>query len=317
MLRRATITIIAAAALLAPAAAHASKFPTVGMGDQTGSMFSDPRFANLGIRDVRFVVPYDVLTDPVQTARLDLWLAASRARHIRPLVAFAHSSRPGRLKHLPSVREYRRTWRAFHRRYPSVKLVSPWNEANHVSQPTARHPARAADYYNVVRADCRGCKIVAADVLDQSGLQRWLGTFRRHAHGKPRLWGLHNYGDANHFRSLRRSTTRKFLRYVSGEVWLTETGGVVRFGKGYKGGRKYERRAAKATKRVFALAAMSPRIKRVYLYHWQAPARFVTWDSGLVAPDGRLRPAYYTLRSELNAARRHAGRPRLAPIPAR
>jgi len=82
MLRRATITIIAAAALLAPAAAHASKFPTVGMGDQTGSMFSDPRFANLGIRDVRFVVPYDVLTDPVVSRTLVL--VARKRGHLSP-----------------------------------------------------------------------------------------------------------------------------------------------------------------------------------------------------------------------------------------
>ena len=63
-------------------------------------------------------------------------------------------------------REFRRAFKAFRRTYPEVHEYSPWNEANHRSQPTFNNPRRAASYYNVVRAECRGCKIVAADVLD-------------------------------------------------------------------------------------------------------------------------------------------------------
>jgi hypothetical protein len=50
-------------------------------------------------------------------------------------------------------------------------------------------------------------------------------------------------------------------------------------------------RALEATKRVFRLARTSPRVTRVYIYHWKA-SREGSWDSALVAPDGALRPSF-------------------------
>ena len=93
-------------------------------------------------------------------------------------------------------------------------MYSPWNEANHRAQPTYKRPGRAAAFYGVVRKLCRGCTIVAADVLDQSGMVEWVRAFRRKAPGKPRIWGLHNYKDTNDFRRGRHSGTRKLLRAV-------------------------------------------------------------------------------------------------------
>jgi hypothetical protein len=54
---------------------------------------------------------------------------------------------------------------------------------------------------------------------------------------------------------------------------------------------------------------MSPRVKRVYLYHWDADRRFVTWDSAFVAANGRARPALAVLRREVNRQRRRSLEP--------
>ena len=102
----------------------------------------------------------------------------------------------------------------------------------------------------------------------------------------------------------RYSSTRQLLRAVKGEVWLTEAGGIVRFGTRYRGGKRGEARAAKAVKHTFEVARSSSRIKRVYLYHWDADPKFLTWDSAFVAANGRARPALDVLRKELNRQRK-------------
>ena len=58
----------------------------------------------------------------------------------------------------------------FRARYPWIRDYLTWNEANHCSQPTCNNPKRAAQYYLALRKHCRGCRIVAADVLDGSKL---------------------------------------------------------------------------------------------------------------------------------------------------
>ena len=51
------------------------------------------------------------------------------------------------------------------------------NEANHDSQPTWNNPRRAAQFFLAFRSMCRGCKIVALDVLDQRGVDRYINRF--------------------------------------------------------------------------------------------------------------------------------------------
>ena len=126
------------------------------------------------------------------------------------------------------MRQYTRAFKAFRARWPQVKVVNPWNEANHRSQPTFKNPKRAAQFYNVVRKNCRGCKIVAADVIDEVNMERWLKVFKRTAK-KPRIWGLHNYRDTNKRKGQQLGGTKRLLKAVKGEVWLTETGGIVKF----------------------------------------------------------------------------------------
>jgi hypothetical protein len=154
----------------------------------------------------------------------------------------------------------------------------------------------AGHFYNALRAECRACRIVAGDMLDTPGMTRYTEKYQRVLSERPRIWGMHNYGDAYG----RKSTaTRQFLRITSGHLWLTETGGVVRRPRGRVGVpmRRRLRDAADATRYVLRLAvAQSKRIKRVYLYHWApAPSRLPTWDSALVDRNTKPRPAYYVV----------------------
>ena len=130
----------------------------------------------------------------------------------------------------------------------------------------------------------------------------WAKDFQKAAGSKRRIiWGLHNYIDANLFRT---RGTRALLKAVKGDIWFTETGGIIkRNNDSTLKLPESTRHAAEATSFVFRLAALSPRIKRVYFYHW-APAPTVrqTWDSALVDKRAQPRPAYDVLLTWL---RRH------------
>ena len=276
----------------------------VGIGDQHQGTFSDPLFTSLKLKRSRVFVPWNAALIAKQRNYLDSWLAAAEAAGVEPLVSFSQSEGskcPRRPCKLPSVREYTKAFAAFRKRFSQVKVVSPWNEANHRSQPTFKNPKRAAQYFNVVRSRCRGCKIIAADVIDESNMESWLKVFKRHARGE-RLWGLHNYRDTNRRRGQKFGGTARLLKVVRGEVWLTETGGIVKF---VLPDRRTlfpnsTRRANTAVKRMFSLAKRyRGRIKRLYIYHWKQPAGSNRFDAGLVDNKGKPRPAYGTVKRNL------------------
>lgn len=280
----------------------------IGISDNKPNTFTDPLFAPLGLRHARLITPWNSIH--VDRPRLDEWIRAARGARQQILVAFNHSRSdrcPARPCRLPSVRSYRRAFLAFRRAYPFIKSFQPWNEANSPTQPTGKNPRRAAEYYNVVRGACRRCKVTAADILDlaldkSSGrkrLTKWLATFRRTAKGTPKLWGLHNYGDTNYSRT---TGTGFFLRLVPGEVWFTETGGIVKF-ETQSGDVPFpfsEARAGRATAFMFELIRKNRRrVKRSYIYHWRTDTSNNRFDAGLIRADGTPRPAYRVLRENV------------------
>lgn len=269
----------------------------LGIGEQQPQMFDDPRFAALELEHVRLVTSYDVACRPgVDRDSADTWLAGARRTGARPLVAFSFSPREGERWKLPSYRTYLRCFRAFRARYPWVRDYNPWNEANHSSQPTFRHPKKAAGFYNAMRRACPRCNVAAGDLLDWSNLVRWFHRYRPHLRGRPRLWSMHNYLDVNRPRSWRQSGTRKLLGLTRGELWITETAGVV-VSRRYP---KYdERRAAAATRRMFSFASRSPRITRLYSYQWQAGCDPYGWDSAWFRSNGSARPAWHVVVEEV------------------
>ena len=87
-------------------------------------------------------------------------------------------------------------------KYPSIREVTAWNEPNHNSQPTFRHPDAAARYYEEARARCPG-------VHDRRGRrprrrrapELAVRRTRPRSTSTPAVWGLHNYYDSTYFRS--------------------------------------------------------------------------------------------------------------------
>jgi len=311
------LALATAALVLAPAPARSGAAaavslphdPAVGIGEQHAEIFSDPHFARLGLRRLRYVIGWDALQTSWQRAEADAWMGQAQATGAKVLVAFNVSRTPARKHILPSVAQYRRAFLAFKRRYPFVREYATWNEANHGSQPTFRRPRRVARYYDVMRNACPNCTILAADLLDSSTLPGYVRTVHRRARREPRIWGLHNYIDANRFRA---SGTRGLLRSVPGRVWFTETGGIVwrKHGPHTIPLAEGPRHAARALRWLFGLARAHRRVTRVYLYHWSYPRPRTTWDSALIDNRGRPRPAYRTLRAILRAAAARRARAR-------
>ena len=288
----------------------------LGIGEQRSEMFADAAWQDLRLKQVRYVVPWD-WNRSEWVLQVDAFMTAARARRQDVLVAFSarvgcydgtrYSRSPA--CRAPSARAYRAAVRAFDDAYPWVRTYSAWNEVNHVSQPTFRSPRLAVRYYAVLRrmARLRHFRVVAADVLDTANMRAYLRAFLRRAPGRPRLWGLHNYQDVNRRTS---ADTREMLRIVPGRVWLTETGGIVRFGDSRQF-RYSESRAARRTRWMFRLAGrfderrrgLRATIARLYVYRWYGEPPGARFDAGLVNPDGSPRRAYSVVAEYARAHR--------------
>jgi Glycosyl hydrolase catalytic core len=290
--------ILLVAALAAPAAADATiRLRDVGIADQKADMFSDPRFAQLGVKRARLDLAYDALLDPGQTAALDAWMAGAQLNGVQVVVTFDRSRRPGRKSFRPDTYSLVKQFKRLRARYPFVKEWVTWNEPN-LSQTASR----TARQWLALQKACPTCTIVAADVVDRPNLSRWVKAFIKTAHKQPKIWGLHNYADANQYTP---KATKAMLKAVKGKIWFTETGGVVKRNNGssvkYTG--ESLTHAAKAINYIFTkLVRLSPRIQRVYVFHWNG--RNASWDSALISPNGTPRPAFAVLANLLRGLRR-------------
>lgn len=291
--RLATMLLVLLAALAAAPAAGAL---TIGIADQKPDMFTDPRFLASDLHYARRAVPWDALTNPSQTAQIDAWLNAARAAHVNPLLSFTHSS--SNRRQLPTPERLLYEFRRFRARYPWVTDYATWNEANHCGEPTCHRPELVAAYWRKLRIACPTCRLLAAEVLDMPNMTSWVKAFRHSAKVEPRYWGIHNYIDANR---LRTTGTRRLLKAVKGQIWFTETGGIVsRTNRRKVTFPESAEHAAKATRFLFDdLIPLSRRITRVYLYHWNSERGPKTWDSALIGPTGKPRPAYRVLQRVL------------------
>ncbi|MGD0196691.1 MAG: hypothetical protein ABSC56_02110 [Solirubrobacteraceae bacterium] len=314
--RQLLVALLAAAALIAAlsvtqsAAASRVSHPLVGIADENLAMFNDPRFLSLGIKQVRFYVAWDVLSkayrDHYRRDILAAWLANAHARGLTPLITFDHSYLRDRAARLPSVAQFSKAFLAFRKRWPWVTDFATWNEANYFGEPTAGDPRRTAQYYLALRRDCSKCTILAAELLDIDNRTEainevtWAREFIADAGRQPEYWGLHNYVSAN---QLSESSTIALLHAVKGYIWLTETGGIVRFPH-YGLPRFPLTTSHQATVDGFLLnklGSLSQRIQRIYLYEWQAVRTRTSWDSALIAADDKPRPAYDVLANTLAA----------------
>ena len=305
------LALATAAALALAAPAHARDDIALGIADQKADTFLDPRVDELGLRHTRIGVSWNVLEVGYERTRLDRWLATVQQQGITPLVTFQHSALDRR--ELPSPEEFAKQFRSFRERWPQVTQFAAWNEASHCGEPTCHRPELVAAYWRKLSLACPECTILAAEILDLENMSRWILDFREHTREhyrgdlrEPSHWGLHNYVDANRFRTIG---TRRMRAHTRGEIWLTEVGGIVaRNNRSDLRLPESPSHAARATQWLLdELVPVTPRIKRLYIYHWQIDELGGSWDSGLITPAGRERPAYRGLEDYVKR-RREDGR---------
>ncbi len=290
----------AAAVLIGWVGAGSASALVVGIADQKPDMFYSPLFASLDVQYARVAISWDAMEHDWERDEVDAWMDGARRAGVMPLVGFGHS-RVDRRK-LPTPARFKYDFRLFRERYPWVATFATWNEANHCGEPTCHRPQLVAAYFRSITRECPECTILGAELLDMPNMATWVDQYQKHLGKKksPRYWGLHNYLDANR---MRTTGTRTLLGHTTGQVWFTETGGIVKRKKTKNTVSFPESaaHAAKATRWVFdKLVPLSRRITRVYVYHWNA-AKGENWDSGLVDARGRSRPALGVVRTELRA----------------
>jgi hypothetical protein len=301
---------------LAVPVAKASAAPIVGISENQPSMFGDPLFKSIGIKHARIVVGWDVVTrGGYDLTRVAQYIGEADAAGVEPLVAIEHTrgdaSKCNLRKNykttickLPTAKAYEAALRAFLAMFPTVHVIAPWNEANHFTQPTSRDPKAAAKFTDIAAKVCPNCTIVVADMLDQAddpsakkptfkATTKYIKTFRKALKTKRDVCGIHNYSDVNRF----HTTGTKALMSALGckQYWLTETGGLYKFGsfwskKTYNGCTSATACQLKATKYLFSTSAKNKKIKRIYVYTWFGGVG-TKFDAGLVAK-GVKRPAY-------------------------
>ena len=305
-MKRLIVVLAAALMLVGWVGTPSASALVVGIADQKPDMFKDPRFERLGVRHARLTVAWDALNSDWQRAELDAWMSAARAAGIRPLLSFG-PSRTNRA-HIPTPERLKYEFRRFRQLYPWASTWATWNEANHCGMKLCHREKLVASYYRKMLQECPECTILATELLDMPNMLTWVKRFRKYAKREPRYWGLHNYVEANRFHA---TSLKKLLRRVKGQVWLTEVGGIVkrRTKKRYTVKRIPESQwhALRVTRFIFKeVATLSPRITRIYLYHWNSSSTLDTWDSALIAPNGRRRPAFAELQKELRRQERRA-----------
>jgi hypothetical protein len=289
--------------------AHAASTFMTGIGDEGAQMFTNPLWRQLHTRIARYIAPYDAVAHKDSLAEATAWIRAAEEQHEQVLVAFYHSRHtPTRL---PTVPQYRHFVQKFLRRFPYVKQYQAWDEANRgnvahlFSSPDARLTAR---YYQALLRLCTKCTVIGLDVLDQANIGptlQYISEFKseigRLKTVMPRIWGLHDYSDVNRMESWR---TRDVSRALGGQVWLTETGGIVQFGGAFtnRGGSGLKR-AAKVLHYMFGLAASDSQVKRLYVYNWTGGNSRTRFDAGLTDSHSRPRAGYVVVCQHLHAAK--------------
>ena len=289
--------------------AHAASTYFTGVGDESLEMFTDPNWIQLRTKIARYIVPYDAAVRSYSLDQAKLWIKAAEARHQQILIAFYHSEyTPTKM---PSVAAYKHDVQKFVKLFPHVHQYQSWDEANRgnirgvLASPSA---SAAAKYYQALLRVCKGCTVLGLDVLDANNISptlRYISEFKREV-GKlrtvmPKIWGLHNYSDINRLESWR---TRELVRAMGGQTWLTETGGIVKFGGAFPNRRGSGlRRAAKVLAYMFNVAASHAKIKRLYIYDWTGGNARTRFDAGLTDAHHVPRPGYVVVCKKLHGAK--------------
>src|SRR4051794_10632616 len=231
---RPALALLVAMLALAPAASAARVPIRVGIGDQQIAMFDNPHFQRAKFQRVRYIVAWNVMDNAAQKASATAYVQRARADGMQVLLHVSTDDYAIKRARLPSVATYRSRVRRIvsYFRGLGVREFGVWDEANRASQPTWDSQSHAAlffrEMYRAVKPSCASCAVVALDVLDQTGVERYMQSFYRRLSPTYRrratIVGVHNYGDVNR---LRTTFTRSMIRQAHHynrptRFWLTE-----------------------------------------------------------------------------------------------
>lgn len=279
-----------------------------GIGNESPQMLTSPLWQKLDTKIVRYITPYDTVHHAKWLFYARSFIQQAEAEHQQVLVAFYHSEFTPTVN--PSVGTYKSDVEKFVKLFPHVRDYQSWDEANRGNEPhlwSSPSAVLAAKYYQALLRSCRGCTVIGLDVLDQQYIGPtldYIAEFKREVYRlktlMPTIWGLHNYSDVNRFESWR---TRDLVKALGGQVWLTETGGIVKFGNDFTNVRGSGlRRAAKVIRYTFALASSIRQIKRLYIYDWTGGTAATRFDAGLMNAHNQPREGYVAVCEELHAS---------------
>jgi hypothetical protein len=304
-----------------PASASAAKIKVaVGIGDQSPKMFDDANWKSLKLKKTRYFIEWNAIDSASELKSADEFVAAARGAGVKVLMHISTddiNSVP--VRPLPSVANYKKKVKSLITRYKAlgVREWGVWNEANHKSQPTSKNPKRAAQFYKAFKPMCSGCKIVALDVLDQAGVERYIARWMKAAGSSGRtakIIGIHNYSQVNRRITAKKASARypgtaRIIKAVrkqnkKAKFWYTETGGLASFGSAFKCDKK---RQASRTKFMFDMIKTYDKdVERLYSYNWFGTGNGGCdgFDAGLVEAKGSVRPAYTAFKKGLKNASR-------------
>src|SRR5215217_1709775 len=210
------LALIAALLSLVMAAPASAKY-RAGLGEQNPAMFDAPSWQSLKLKRVRYLVPWDYAKHRGQRDEVDYFMFRALQARQDVLVTFTARrgcySAKGRYSKKKACRAP--STKAYKKAFLAFDKKFPW--------------VKTYSAWNEINHKSQP-------------------TFKspRKAAGYW-LWGLHNYGDVNR---RRMRFTKTMLRTVPGEVWLTETGGIVQLLPNFK---RSPSRAAARTKGMFRL----------------------------------------------------------------
>jgi hypothetical protein len=303
--------LLVLALLAVPASASAVNI-RVGIGDQSPEMFANRDYQALHLKLTRYFVEWNAISNREELAKADKFVAAASQRGVKVLMHIStdniNAVPPTKL---PTLAAYKAKVGQLVKRYKprGVTEWGAWNEANHKSQPTSKNPKRAAQFYTALKSMCSGCKIVALDVLDQAGVERYISRWLKAAGSAGRtakIIGIHNYSQVNRRITERNASNRypgtaRIIKAVRkrnkvAKFWYTETGGVAQFGSNFPCDK---RRQADRTKFMFTMIKKYDKnIERLYSYNWFGND-CDGFDAGLVERNGSTRPAYDVFKANL------------------
>ena len=131
----------------------------VGIGEQQAAMFSDPRFRDLRHRQGRASSSPTTRRAWTSSASSSTsgWPRRASAG-VEPFITFGHSRvHPDKLPTVARVPRRRSARSA--RATPTCASTRRGTRSTTTASRRRDHPERAAEYYNVVKAECRGCLV--------------------------------------------------------------------------------------------------------------------------------------------------------------